>query len=41
MCRKCGEDRLTSKVEDPRGVQMVCGVCAHDWWVRRNGTTGE
>lgn len=32
-CEKCGEDRLLDRNRDRRGVQMVCMVCAHAWWL--------
>lgn len=41
MCRKCGEERIVSRVEDARGVQMVCDVCTNSWWVVKHGCTGE
>lgn len=33
MCKKCGEERLVHQVADARGVQNVCQVCAHAWWI--------
>jgi hypothetical protein len=32
LCRKCGEERLVTKVQDFRGIQMFCQVCSHHWW---------
>lgn len=33
MCRECGEDVLIDEVADLRGVQNVCKVCCHAWWI--------
>lgn len=40
-CRHCGEDRLTTLVEDARGKQIYCGVCSHSWWVEKQGCSGD
>jgi hypothetical protein len=32
MCKSCGEERLVTKVQDFRGIQMFCQVCSRSWW---------
>ena len=35
MCPRCGEERLTTRVDDARGTRMYCAVCSHEWGTKR------
>ena len=39
-CPRCGEWRLVELLRDVRGIQAICSVCAHEWWIRRAGHEG-
>jgi uncharacterized protein (DUF983 family) len=40
ICPRCGEDRITTRVEDKRGVRSYCDVCAYEWRDQPKGKDG-
>jgi formylmethanofuran dehydrogenase subunit E len=35
-CNRCGEERLVEIVNDARGTQGFCSVCAFSWTIPKN-----
>lgn len=34
MCPGCREQKMVHQIEDCRGIQATCDVCAWSWWIK-------